>query len=140
MKKHLFLLFAAFALLLPGCASTPNQQAALDLAIDIAIDAAAIVLRRNPEAAPVLQAVSLGIDAILTKGSLTQAQVDDFVAGLDRGKRLKGDDAFIIGRAIKRAHQALVVYGCAPDIDVANPKVREALVRVRDALNGATRF
>lgn len=134
MKNYALLLLSAVALLFTGCASNPNQQAAVDLAIGVASDAATIVVRRNPEARAVLSTLSLAIDGALTAGALTQGDVEAFVARIDKNNHLTADDRFLIGSAIRRVHQALVVYGGAPDLNIGDPKIKAALVRVQTAL------
>lgn len=138
MKTFAILILSVCSILFAGCASTPNQQAAVDLAIGVGTDAASIVIRRNPAAVVTLRAISLGIDSVLSTGVLSQAQVDAFVAGLDRNNHLTADDRFIIGRAVRRIHQALVVYGGCPDLNIGDPKIRAALERVKAAINEVT--
>lgn len=141
-----FRLVAIFAILLalitlPGCATggggsnSARNEATLNLAIGVASDAAVLVLQKNPKAIPVLKSVSLGIDTVLTGQSLTPQQVKSFVDALDKGANLTPPERVVIGRAIQRVHELLTGYFGTSTLDVTNPQVRAALVKIQRAID-----
>ena len=122
-----------------GCASTGGtpaaNQASLELAIGVASDAAALVLQKNPKAVPALRATSAGIGAVLTQGTLTPAQVKAFVDKLGQDADLSPAERLVIGRAVQRVHGILVIYFATPDLNIADPRVRSALEKVKQSID-----
>jgi hypothetical protein len=132
MKKYILTLLAAVALALSGCATGPGQA---DLIAGIASDGAALVLQKNPQAVPVLRTVSSGIGAVLTQKSLTPEQVKTFVDLISKDANLTSDERFLVGRLVLRVHGALVAKFGTADLNIEDPRVREALTRVKVALD-----
>jgi hypothetical protein len=135
-----FILPIVFALSLPGCASTgakssPANQASLELAIGVASDAAALVLQKNPKAVPALRATSAGIGVVLTQATLTPEQVKAFVDKLGQDADLSPAERLVIGRAVQRVHGILVVYFATPNLNIADPRVRSALEKVKQSID-----
>lgn len=121
-----------------GCASTGGaaaNPATIELAIGVASDAAALVLQKNPKAVPALRATSAGIGAVLTQGTLTPAQVKAFVDKLGQDADLSPAERLVIGRAVQRVHGILVVYFATPDLNIADPRVRSALEKVKQSID-----
>lgn len=121
-----------------GCttASKPAANAAtIELAIGVASDAAALVLQKNPKATPVLRSVSSGITAVLTESSLTPARVKAFVDVLGKDANLTPAERIVIGRAVQRVHGILIAYFGTPDLNIADPRVRSALEKVKQSID-----
>lgn len=137
MKPIHYILTLCAALLFSGCASTGSKinPVTLELAVGVASDAAALVLQKNPKAAPVLRSLSAGLDAVLTKKTLTPEEVKAFVAQITKDANLTPAEQLLIGRAVQRTHGILIGYFGTPDLNIEDPQVRAALERIRTAIN-----
>lgn len=139
-RAHVLLTLVAFSigLFLSGCATTSQtvtSQVSVGIAVDLASFAAVEVLEKNPKAVPALRSISAGIDTVITQGSVSPAQVAAFVQKIDKDGSLSPIERLIIGRAIQRVHQALVQSTGVPDLNITNPKVRDALERVKKGID-----
>lgn len=121
-----------------GCVTTggTNANAAtVELAIGVASDAAALVLQKNQKAVPALRAVSAGIETVLTQGTLTPEQVKAFVDKIGQDADLSPAERLVIGRAVQRVHGILTVCFATPDLNIADPRVRSALEKVKRSID-----
>lgn len=128
----------ASSVLFTGCsttAGTNTNAATVELAIGVASDAAALVLQKNPKAVPALRAVSVGIGTVLTQSTLTPEQVKAFVDRVGHDADLSPAERLVIGRAVQRVHGILVVYFATPELNIADPRVRSALEKVKHSID-----
>lgn len=135
--KIQYILTICAVLFFTGCASTGSKinPATLELAVGVASDASALVLQKNPKAAPVLRSLSAGLDAVLTKKTLTPEEVKAFVILITQDANLTPAEQLLIGRAVQRTHGILITYFGTPELNIENPQVRAALERIRTAIN-----
>jgi hypothetical protein len=130
--KNIIPFLLSLLLLAPGC-STPGglSPATIEIAAAITADAAALVLQKNPKAVPALRSVSAGLALVLTTESLTQAQVTAFVSTLSKDAALSPAEQLLLGRAVQRVHSILTAHFATPDLNIADPRVRAALERIK---------
>jgi hypothetical protein len=139
MKKLKLFVVLIASLSLGACASTPAaQHAQVDLLVGLASDAAAIALIRNPGAVPVLQAISVGIQNVLTGGSLREADVNALVDRIEHSRGTLSDaERVMLRRAVITTHSLLILQTGLADLPTTDPRVKDVLTRLKTAIDDA---
>lgn len=122
-----------------GCATT-GINAKLDpvtteLLIGVATDGAGFILQKNANAVPPLRALSAGIGAVVTQGSLTDKQVEAFISKITKDSDLTAEEQFFLNRLVIRVHRLLVAKFGTPDLNITNPAVKADLERLKLAID-----
>lgn len=127
------------ALVFTGCQSLNNlpagkQTAAIELAVGVTGDIASIIVAKNPDIGETLAVISAGLETVLADGTLPPDRVADFIRRIEARHNLTLEEKVLLARGITRVHQLFLVF-TGGDIDTTNPRAREFLTRVRDAIN-----
>lgn len=137
MKNILSFIVIVCLLAFTGCATNGGRinSVTLELAVGVASDAAALVLQKNSKAVPAVRTISESIGAVLTTQSLSPQRVKQFVDLVGKDANLNPAERLILGRAVQRVHGILVAHFGTVDLNIQDPKVREALEKIKKGVD-----